>query len=334
MKISNKIYFFVGSNFGEKGGVEIHLKNLILQLEKTDISVIANINKKYDVDRLLPESEIFYLPYDNSISSILKRVKFIMDLRRNAIFHFHDYNSFIKFGFFCKLKMSSKLYVTFHGWEGHYPTLSRDRLIRRVVGGLAESTINIGDFINSWYKTPAKEVIYGGVNVSNNDALNFSEDNQIIYFVGRVASDSGFISFVKFVRRSEYKKIYVFGANRDDLDHELSLIVADLESLINVEFLGWQENPYSKIPRRSKVFTTGYLSILEALEANLEIFSSYENPLKKDYLIQSPFSDYLNLIDSEKNIIIKPRTKLPNTVTWAEEYSWKRVVEAYERIWK
>jgi len=334
MKPSSDIYFFVGSNFKNKGGVEIHLKNLISNLGHKNISVIANIINRNEIESLLPNTKLIFANYDNSTFSIIKRFLLVVRLPRNAIFHFHDYNSFIKFGFFAKLIIKSKLYVTFHGWEGHYPLFRRDKLIRRLVKYFADATINVGEFIKTWYNTIGDETIYGGVSGKKTNLPKGPIDNLVMYYVGRVALDSGFISFLEHVIDVRYNCVYIIGAKRQDLTPELSSRLQYFESNIKIEFLGWYDDPYSCIPKQSKVFTTGYLSILEALENDLEIYSSYENPLKKDYLIHSPFSQYINIIDAEKNEILITREKLPNSVNWAEDFGWTRVVEAYERVWK
>ena len=106
---------------------------------------------------------------------------------------------------------------------------------------------------------------------------------------------------------------------------------------------GFVKDPERYIKKARFVFTSGYLSMLGALILKKITFATYDNPVKKSYLLDSPFSKYV-IIESDPKMlaerlisIIKDPTKesrrIEEAKKWAREQTWKRVADIYLKTW-
>jgi hypothetical protein len=226
-----------------------------------------------------------------------------------------------------------RCFITFHGWEGVFPPDRKIVLLRRAVNLLCFRSIEIGSFINIWYGTSSAATIYGGVSKCSN--INDRYDYHDIFFVGRIAKDTGFLTFLEILRKSGcFKNIGIIGGDISHASPDMINRLNDLqrEAGIYMQFYGWVEAPFERMPIKSRVFTSGYLGILEALLNGHHVFSSFENELKKDYLVLSPFSTQITIFDASGDIFSAPDESLPSLDF--SKYSWKQVSRTYNELWQ
>ena len=84
--------------------------------------------------------------------------------------------------------------------------------------------------------------------------------------------------------------------------------------------------------------------MLQALAAKKLVIALYDNPLKKDYLMMSPFSKYSiceetaeKAFDKLKFFILNPnrlQTMIHEGNVWAMKQSWDDVTNLYLKVWK
>lgn len=236
------------------------------------------------------------------------------------------------------------IYVTFHGWEGIYPIPWKNKAIKKLSALFARGNICVGSYIEKWYGIKANEVIYGASDIDSNAKLQMTNAKlkrgkriKILYF-GRLDGDTGLKVYLQALHllKEKYK---------DRIEVEFlgdGLLRADAEDLGKVH--GFQENiaPYLKDARF--VLTSGYLSMLEAMQAKKLVFPTYTNSLKADYIWLSPFVDltvHFNLPETlarkieffvdnpeQEKIIVE------QAYIWAKEQTWKKITQEYLNLWK
>jgi hypothetical protein len=69
----------------------------------------------------------------------------------------------------------------------------------------------------------------------------------------------------------------------------------------------------------------------------------YDNPLKKDYLLDSPFQEYILAGDRPDNVVDNILKELQakqfeqhreKGAQWAKEQTWAKITDLYERLWR
>ncbi len=181
-----------------------------------------------------------------------------LNLINNAdIVHIHDV-----FFWFLPFRLpywSKKVFVTFHGWEGVYPILWKNIVIRKVSEWMAKGNICVGEFIKKYYGTKPDYVIYGAAEKSKYPKVK----RQGAIFVGRLDADQGLDYYKSLARKMKVK---------------LDIFTSD-------------PNAGKYFYKYKYAFVSGYLTILEAMAQNTPVFTYCNNPLKYDYLNMTPFKD-------------------------------------------
>lgn len=326
-----KLYFFVGSSFSAQGGVENHVFNVMQQLEKYELYLVCNMENQDEINaKFSGMCKVIPVNYSNSLNGIVSRLKILRNIREFDIMHFHDYSAYLKFGIYHVHKRAQH-FITFHGWEGIYPPNRKIKFIRSLVARLVPNSIAVGHFIEKWYGTCSQKVIYGGVAESEQDTLQISCD---IAFIGRLDDDCGFKSFLNYLsQHADLQEVVIFGGKKADLT---PLNRAAYEDFINkdtrvLKFKGWVSNPISKTRSQSRIFTSGYLGILESLHKSRYTISSYENDLKQDYLTLSPFKEFIDIVDIEGNSVSARSREIADFPK--QNYTWSVVSKSYIELW-
>lgn len=301
-----KIVFLTRRFYPDIGGVEKHCLEIKKRLEEKghEVLVISERDFNLKVGERLKKFPIWFWLWRN------RRI-----LKEADIIHCHDV--FFWYWPFIFLWPRKKVFVTFHGWEGRFPPTFRAKLMRKIAEKLSWGNICVGDYIGKWYGTKPDWVTYGGVDV------NPTKENKrdlIITFVGRLDKDTGY-------------PIY----------SEAAKILKKKYPQLSVNFLDKEKNIQPYLTESRFVFASGYLSMLEAMSGRRLVLAVYDNPLKKDYLKMSPFSDLLVISESAPELAEKiefylahpqeEKIMVEKAYNWASKQTWDKVVEIYIKLW-
>ena len=301
-----KILMIVPYFYPHVGGVEGHVLNLSKELLNRGISVVV-VTPKYDLGLRNEEeiSGIKVLRYPKINIPKLGQLFFLLWLTINKnkigtpdIIHGHDLYSRPARWVFPDISY----FITFHGYEG-YPLQEGNVRIRQWVNRQVKGSIAVGDFIVKWYRTKVDRVSYGAVNLPSDE-----ENKKIIYdgcFVGRLESDTGIETYLKALLTLKGQgvnfKLIVCGDG--SLRKKLETYAKRKE--LDVEFVGMITNVGQYLEKSRMAFVSGYLSILEAAIRKKIVISTYDNPLKKDYLTMIPNSSEIMMISYSTEKIAK-----------------------------
>jgi glycosyltransferase involved in cell wall biosynthesis len=321
------------------GGVENHLNGLIPELQKAGhkITVITNNNKGYKnfetIDGIkihrINYPEIKFLGLLKIWFEIFKKINLI---KKADVIQIHDV--FIYFLPFKLLFPQKKIITIFHGWETQFPIPRKNILYKQLAQKLSTDTISIGEYINKHYQLdPYKNQLnYGAVNFPKKLDLKKKEKNSFL-FLGRLEEDTGLKTFLKtldLIKKDKEIKITFCG------DGSLR---RECEKYGTVKgFI----NPQKELEKAEFCFVGGYLSMLEAFAYNCHVITSYQNQLKKDYWMDSIFSEYLIIDKNPKKLSEKiietsknkkeNQKKINEARDLAKEHNFEKLAKLYLRI--
>lgn len=259
------------------------------------------------------------------------------EFEKADVIHCHDvFFWYLPFRF---LYPNKKIYTTFHGYETKFPPSKKAIVLRKVSEYLSYGNLCIGEYIQKWYGTKADYVLYGGVNQIKEQRTKIKSKNikLNIIFIGRLEKDLGVSIYIRALQKLKTTDIqYEFQSYGDgSLRKKLSRIG---------KVHGFVKNPELAINGADIIFCSSYLSILQALILKKTVIAVYENPLKEDYLKNSPFAnsificknpdEVVDVIFSIKNSPWKNKTMLENGYKWAKGQSWEKVSATYLSLWK
>ena len=151
-----------------------------------------------------------------------------------------------------------------------------------------------------------------------------------ILFLGRIEEDNGVSVYIKLLRTlKEQHKVFDLvvcgdGSKRKEIE-KYGLV------------LGFVSNAWEYVASSDLVLASSYLSMLEALVAGKSVFATYNNELKRDYLVDSPFRSFINIGQAEDFAVIiqnLDNEKAKKGQIWAKKQTWGRVVNTYLRLWR
>lgn len=359
-----KIVFVTSAFYPSIGGVETHVLQLSKQLVKLGhtVSVITEDKPEYwqkrrkgdseagklkSVDKSillthkrLDQIDIYYFKFGQP--SFFKKFRIWYLLLRSItlfedadIVHCHDV--FIWYLPLRFLLLQKKVFTTFHGYETVFPPAGKAIFIRRLSAFLSNGTIFVGVYIKKWYGTMPDKVTYGGVNVVRGSRFMVHRSTRKrklrILLIGRLEKDIG----VR-VYRGALRKLSEIGINYEFTACGGGSLVYEMKQYGRV--FGFVRNLKSYMKKSDIVFCSSYLTMLEVLQIGKPIFAAYTNPLKHDYLWDSPFKDYIKLSHDSatltKQIVqYKPNMrKLESGAKWANSQTWEKVAETYLELWQ
>jgi glycosyltransferase involved in cell wall biosynthesis len=224
-----------------------------------------------------------------------------------------------------------KMYITFHGYED-FPVKKRWIFIRKMTEILTNGSICIGKFMKKWYFASPTYINYGGVRL---EERNSSENDMGAVFFGRLENQTGIMqyleAFEKIKKEYPYFKLTVVGEG--PLKRQLPK---------NINYKPFTTDVLSYIAKNRFIFVSRYLSMIEALSMNKEVIAVYDNPIKKDYLLMSPFKKYVQVFeksDEIANFILSrlKKNELSKNIeaaSWAKSQTWGKVANTYLSLWK
>jgi len=221
------------------------------------------------------------------------------------------------------------IYTTFHGWEGIYPIPAKNILLRQISAALSWKYLCIGQFIGKHYKIKADNVYYTAVDVPQK--ANYKKEPRTLLYVGRLDEDTGLLSILESLRLLKGYKIEFCGDG--PLANECKKIG---------KVYGFVD-PRPHYKKAAICLSPGHTSILEAFTYKCLIVTTYNNPVKKDYLMMTPFNKYMIVRKSPRKMaemIIyyskhpeKARPMIEGAYDWVKSQSWSNTTKQYFNLW-
>ncbi len=331
-----KILFLARRFYPDIGGVETHVYEVGKILVKKGHSVTV-VTQSRGAETEIDGIKIIRIPeFKKGKVEKFFIWKWFLENRKiiesAKIIHAHDvYFWYMPFRFIYPEKFS---YITFHGFE-KFPVSRKEILIRKISEKLADGNIAVGDFIEKWYKTKPDFVTYGGVNIPKVISRPIGKRSAV--FIGRLDTDTNILDFSKAVKILEKRKIKIdlkiIGSGKYETELKKDFKVLKPDKDINKYMNG---NKY--------VFSSSYLSILNAMAHKKMVFSIYNNNLKKDYLELSPMSSSIVIADSPERLADKinyfidyPKETekyIKEGFSFAKKNSWKNTTDLYSKLWR
>ena len=262
-----KILFLAHYSWPHVGGVEKHVDRITERLKHKghNVKVISEEDIKYPHIKFLGLLYIWFWLFKNR--SLIKQ---------SDIIHCHDvFIWYLPFRFVYPKKV---VYTTFHGWEGIWPIPWKNILYKRIANRLSWGSIAVGRYIEKYYGIKASKIVYGGggtpggrPSATTPGVFATARGNSIV-FVGRLEKDTGLLQFLEQLKIKNLKlKIDFVGDGSLRKECEKYGMVHGFTD----------PKPFLK---RAKICVPGgYLSYIEAKQADCKIMTFHNNPLKKDY---------------------------------------------------
>ncbi len=332
-----KIIFLTRLYFPKIGGVEKHVYEISKRLlKKGHKIVIITENNGWEERENIDGIEIIRINVGKNdwfkkfrIWREIWKLKTV--LKTADIIHCHDVFFWIlPYKLFLHDK---KIFITFHGYE-NYPIRYTAIIHRKIAEKLTRGNICIGDFISKWYGTKPSLVSYGGVQKSYVGSTNNPKYTAI--FWGRLDEQTSIKSYLNIVKIIQ-----------KNIKHFSLLIIGEgkykKEVIKHAKVIGFTPDINRYLSISKYALASRYLSMLEAMISKKLVFAMYDNNLKKDYLLLSPFANHVivknNVNEMAEQIIYyinhpnEEKIKVENAYKWAAKQTWEKVVEKYIFLW-
>lgn len=343
------IVFFTRHFYPHIGGVEKHLLQVASLLSKKHKIIV--ISEQHDPE--LPETEIYNgitiqrIP----IKTNEKQKKFEIwkylfshkDILKSAdIVHIHDV--FFWYLPFRLIFPSKKVYMTFHGYEGDSLPTRRAILSHKIAEVLSWGNICVGDYLQKWYGTKPTIVTYGAIRPQKSAPVSFKSSKKIkALYIGRLEKEAGIIEYLKLVKRlveTGHKISVTVLGNGSQYTQAYSYVK---RYNLPVVFKGFVESVETYLPRFDMVFTSRYLGTLESMYYKKPVLCVYNNAIKRDCFVLSPFSDWIYLASNTKELYDQYREIMTNQKervgncskahAWVRRETWQKMAKHYEQLW-
>jgi glycosyltransferase involved in cell wall biosynthesis len=331
------ILFFTRLFYPHIGGVEKHIMKVGKRLVKKGYRVIViTENHGYKSHDVINGINIYRI----DIGKNEWRKKFIIWrwlwqhknlIEKADLIHCHDvFFWYLPFAF---MYITKPVFTTFHGYES-YPITLKAKIQHKIAEVFSNGNMCIGEFIPKWYGTKANIISYGAADF--NSRLKNNGKKYDAAFVGRLDEQTGIQTYTKTV-----------AIIREKYPNFSFLIVGDGDYKKTAEksgkVVGFKSNPEKYLQQGEFAFVSRYLSIIEAMQMKKLVFATYDNQIKKDYLLMSPFAKYIVIENSPEHlatkiIYYKTHTKTAKEIiekaySWAKNQSWEKLVDDYLRLW-
>lgn len=302
------------------GGVEKHIAGIKPYLEKAGFELKifdkSAIFKNRFLKKFFGLLEIWW--------ALFKKIKWISEA--DVIFIHDVFIYYLPFKFIFPRK---KIITTFHGWERIYPIPLKNILYKQIAQKFSHKTISIGAYINKYYHLQNKNnyLSYGAVNLPTIKIDPKTKKKNSFLFVGRLEKDTGLAIFLEFLNILIEKKI-IFSVKfcGDGPMKKNCLQYGEVLGFVDIgKFLAKTEF----------CFAGGYLSILEAMAYQNIVLSAFDNELKKNYLLDSPFAQ--NIIYADQALVLFEKYNhlqnqnqiVKDNVDLAKQFSFAKLANLY-----
>ena len=338
------------------GGVERHVCCVTQALKQKDASLqITVITEQHD--RSLPAHEtldgvdVHRIPLLPSTEQpdLKKSIWGWLDTNRKLVqaadyIHVHDV-------FFWLLPSLPGLWwtpigITFHGYEPPGPPTIKQRFWHQLADLLSDGNICVGGFHQKWYGLAPDKVTYGAIEHADIPAPRSggtSSQNRRLLFVGRLEEDTSIwpylMAFHQVLKKSPASTLQLDVIGEGPLRDPLERYVKYAQ--LPVQFLGTQQVTTQTYQRYHASLVSGYLTMMESLAAGTPAIATYSTKLKKDYLMLTPFAEWIRIAEpgmaleqamSEQLITGSPVSS--DAQAWVEQQTWSSLAEQYLALWK
>lgn len=222
------------------------------------------------------------------------------------------------------------VFVTWHGWEGIYPIPLKNILIRKIDALLATRTIAIHDYLAKYYRVKPDRIMYPAAVMPK--AENVKKDRRQLVYVGRLDKDTG---LEKILKACSYLKNFRVDWCGD------GPLADECRQFGRVH--GFTDpGPFYR--RAFICLSPGVTSILEAFSYRCLVATTYNNPLKRDYLLMTRFKNWLVVKNSPKQLAgaiefytrnpLSAEAKIQKAYEWVKTQNWPAAVKLYEQVWQ
>lgn len=363
MSNQKNVVFLSRLYYPHVGGVEKHVEKLsdALVAKGYKVTIITEMYRKnlktkelyrgVSIVRIsVSKSEFF-----KKFSVWFNLLKYLPLLIKADVIHCHDvFFWMLPYRLVFPLK---KMYTTFHGYEGNSIPSWRAIFMHRVSAALSNGNLCIGSFYKKWYGTTASQTSYGAVELlakksgigyaleKNVKKGNLNQTRKVfnILYIGRLVEEAGILVYLESLKQLNNKntllRLFVLGNG---------VLLKFCEQFakknkINAHFEGFESNADKYISNFDVCFVSRYLSILEALAQAKPVFAVYNNEIKKDYLVKTPFSRFITISGSADDLtkeLLNYRKnpakylKITNMgYEWAKTQTWEVMTKKYIRLW-
>lgn len=325
------------------GGIETHVKAINRELIKQghQVSVLTQrYDKSLPLQEKLDQVEITRIDLERKYSNKLidkltvwqQVAKQSQLLLKADVIHVHD----VYWWLLPLLPLFwSKIYLTFHGWEGQFPVPWQNKLVRWCWSKLTLKTIHVGDYIEEFYWDKPDLVIYGGVKVPLKKTIKKSRKKLQIIFVGRLEAENDLKKYLSLAKKL-----------KSVLDIEITWVGDGFyreECEQYGQVTGMVKDLTKYIVRADLVWSASYLSILEAQAQGKIVCAFYSQQLKERYLKSYPGSVYMLVASSEEQLkkqileLLENRQLLnkysAQAQQWASQQTWAKITNQYQQLW-
>jgi len=220
-------------------------------------------------------------------------------------------------------------FTTFFGWEGIYPIPLRFIILRKLVQKLSHKTTADAGFIEKYYKVKANVIRYPSANTVTGVKNNIKKDE--ILYVGRLDEDVGILNILAALKELGNYNVTFCGDG-----------VYKNECSDYGKVLGFT-NPEKYYSKSRICLSAGHTSIIEAFFHKCLITTTYNNVLKRDYLLMTPFNKWIVVEKNPKilakkieyymNYPEKSKTMVEEAYDWVQKQTWENMAKMYESLW-
>ena len=322
------------------GGVEKHIRCVVRELVARGLDLrIATPRWQADWPEreIVDGVEVTRLPLDTRAGR--KALAPLVSWSR--VVHAHDAYPFLKYYLPFRLWDSRRpAFVTFHGYEG-YPIPIEAQVLRRLVLWFTRGSICAGAFIPKWYRFRCGHITHGGVDAPPERP----PPGEGAVFVGRLEPDTGFLKYLETLRllREAHGISLALEVCGDGSLRAQGEDFARAHNLA-VTFHGRVPDAALYFTRARLAFVDGLLAILEAMASGAVVFSTYDNPLKDDYLHLFPGARLAVIAESPTELadrlaaLIEAPEALDQMAATAYAFAgtqtWARVADLYVDLYR
>ena len=157
--------------------------------------------------------------------------------------------------------------------------------------------------------------------------------------MGRLAEDTGVLLYLAAVKElvTTGQKVSLDVYGDGPLRSECQKVANDMKTVISLK--GVQKITTAIYQKYSMAFVSGYLSILEALSAGVNVVAvtNQAAEIKSDYLYLTPFANWITIANSAEEVaaaVLKQKPLSIEAKKWAQQQTWKKLAVTYQQLWK
>ncbi len=233
--------------------------------------------------------------------------------------------------------IEDKVFTTFHGWEGKYPVPFKNKVHRWLASAFSRKTIHVGDWIKEFYWDKPTAVTYGGIHTKPKILKPLSAKMKEIVFFGRLSTDNDVKKYIELVKllKTQLNKFEMIWVGDGPLAAECRKVG---------KVTGLVDNPIKYLEKADLVFSSSYLSMLQAQALGKIVCAFYSHRLKERYIETYPGVASMLVSSTPEDMTaqlmsLSQNQKKLQLMSWnahslARKQTWDKVVELYLKLWK